>query len=136
MVFEVSVIPVGGDIQMSDELGDVLSVIDRSGLPYQLGPGSTCIEGEWDEVVPVLRECHQEARRKSRHVVTLVKIEDDEGQTGKLVSNVASVERKAGRPLATGTPGEGEERSKDAAATAKRRRQGDDKTTRGRRARA
>jgi len=136
MVFEVSVIPVGGDIHMSDELGDVLSVIDRSGLPYQLGPGSTCIEGDWDEVIPVLHDCHQEARRRSRHVVTLVKIEDDEGQSGKLVSNVTSVEKKAGRPLATGTPGTREERSRDAAPPSKRRRAGDGKTARGRRARA
>jgi uncharacterized protein (TIGR00106 family) len=101
MLFEVSVIPLGGDTHMSDELADVLSVIDRSGLPYQLGPGSTCIEGDWDEVISVLRDCHREARRKSRHVVTLVKIEDEEGQSGKLVSNVTSVEDKAGRPLAT-----------------------------------
>src|SRR5512132_2149475 len=104
MLFEVSVIPVGGDTHMSEELGDVLSVIDRSGLPYQLGPGSTCIEGEWDEAIALVRDCHGEARRKSKHVITLVKIEDDEGQSGKLLSNVASVEQKAGRPLSTGAP--------------------------------
>ena len=52
MLFEISMIPVGGDIHMSDELSSVLQVVDRSGLPYQLGPSSTCIEGEWDESVP------------------------------------------------------------------------------------
>jgi uncharacterized protein (TIGR00106 family) len=136
MVFEVSVIPLGGDIHTSDELGDVLSVIDRSGLPYQLGPGSTCIEGEWDEVIAVLRDCHQEARKHTKHVVTLVKIEDDEGQRGKLSSNVASVEKKAGRPLATAAVGASEEPSPQGAAPSKRRGPGDGKTARGRRARA
>jgi len=132
MLFEVSVIPVGGDTHMSEELGDVLSVIDRSGLPYQLGPGSTCIEGEWDEAIALVRDCHREARRKSKHVVTLVKIEDDEGQAGKLLSNVSSVEERAGRPLSTSVP----ERRPRAAAAPKGRRPGDGKPARARRPRA
>lgn len=137
MLFEVSVIPLGGDIHMSDELGDVLSVIDRSGLPYQLGPGSTCIEGDWDEAIAVVRDCHREARRRSKHVVTLVKIEDDEGQSGKLLSNVSSVEEKAGRPLQTSAAaGSGDEAARAAAPSPRRRRVGDDKSSWPRRARA
>lgn len=101
MLFELSVIPVGGDGRMSDELAPVLRAIDSSGLPYQLGPGSTCIEGEWDQVMPLLRECHDLARRASRHVVTLIKVEDDADEKGKLRANVASVEQKAGQPLET-----------------------------------
>ncbi len=102
MLFEISVIPLGGDIHLSEELGGVLAVIDRSGLPYQLGPGSTCIEGEWDEAMTLVHECHREARRVSKHVITLIKVEDDEGQHGKLRSNLRSVEEKAGRLLETG----------------------------------
>jgi uncharacterized protein (TIGR00106 family) len=101
MLFEVSVIPLGGDIHLSDELAGVLSVVDRSGLPYQLGPGSTCIEAEWDEAMALIRECHREARRSSKHVITLIKVEDDDGQRGKIRSNVQAVEAKAGRPLET-----------------------------------
>jgi len=101
MLFEISVIPLGGDTHLSDELAPVLSLIDRSGLSYQLGPGSTCIEGEWDEAMDLIRACHREARRRSQHVITLIKIEDDEGQHDKIRSNVASVEEKAGRPLET-----------------------------------
>jgi uncharacterized protein (TIGR00106 family) len=129
MVFEVSVIPVGGDSHMSDELAGVLSVIDRSGLPYQLGPGSTCIEGDWEEAIAVVRDCHREARRRSKHVVTLVKIEDD-GQRGKLASNVSSIEKKAGRSFATAPGG------RRGAPTDGGRRIADRRTARSRRARA
>jgi uncharacterized protein YqgV (UPF0045/DUF77 family) len=101
MLFDISVIPLGGDIHLSDELAGVLAVIDRSGLPYQLGPGSTCIEGEWDEAMPLILDCHREARRTSKHVITLIKVEDDEGQRGKIRSNVESVEAKAGQLLGT-----------------------------------
>ena len=34
MLFELSVIPLGGDKHLSDELAPVLSLIDRSGMPY------------------------------------------------------------------------------------------------------
>jgi uncharacterized protein (TIGR00106 family) len=101
MLFEISLIPVGGDVHMSDEISAALKVVDRSGLPYQLGPSSTCIEGEWDEAMQVIREAHAAARKHTKHVVTLIKVEDDEGQHDKLRSNVRSVEEKAGRPLDT-----------------------------------
>jgi uncharacterized protein YqgV (UPF0045/DUF77 family) len=77
----------------------VLEVVDRSGLRYQLGPGSTCIEGEWERVLPVIRACHDEARRASPHVVTLLRIEDDQGQRDKIRKNVESVEAKVGKQL-------------------------------------
>jgi uncharacterized protein (TIGR00106 family) len=98
---ELSVIPLGGDIHLSDELAEVLEVIDASGLAYQLGPAGTCIEGSWDEVMPVVRDCHERARGVSKHVITILKIEDDEGQGNKIRRNVQSVEGKAGRPLNT-----------------------------------
>ena len=39
MLFEISVIPLGGDIHLSDELAGVLSVVDSSGLPYEMKRG-------------------------------------------------------------------------------------------------
>ncbi|HEY7514488.1 MAG TPA: thiamine-binding protein, partial [Vicinamibacteria bacterium] len=94
MLFELSILPLG-EVHMSDEIAEVLEVVERSGLPFKLGPGSTYIEGTWDEVVPVIRACHACARRASRHVITTVRIEDDEGQPDKIRSNVESVEAKA-----------------------------------------
>jgi uncharacterized protein (TIGR00106 family) len=110
MLFELNVIPLGGDIHLSDELAEVLEVVDRSGLRYRLGPTSTCIEGEWEEVMGTIRECHRRARRFSKHVITLIKVEDDEGETNKLEANVESVVAKADRPLETGVA-ERQERS-------------------------
>lgn len=39
-------------------------------------------------------------RARSRHVMTAIRIEDEEGETNKLVRNITSVEEKLGRPLA------------------------------------
>jgi uncharacterized protein (TIGR00106 family) len=99
MLIELSVLPLGGDTHLSDEIAEALKIVDDSGLPYQLTPSGTCIEGEWDEVMTVVRRCHERMRQSSPHVVTTVRIEDDQGATDKLRQNVASVEEKAGRRL-------------------------------------
>jgi uncharacterized protein (TIGR00106 family) len=100
MLFELSITPLG-DVHLSEEIAQILEVIDQSGLPYQLTPGSTYIEGSWDEVLPVIRACHATARRSSRHVITSVRIEDDEGEPNKIRRNVESVQDKASADLET-----------------------------------
>jgi len=99
MLFELSIIPVGGSTHLSGELAKVLQIIDTSGLPYQLTPSGTCIEGGWDEVMSLIHHCHERVRKTSLHVITLIKIEDDEGERHKLTRNVTSVEEKIGHPL-------------------------------------
>jgi uncharacterized protein (TIGR00106 family) len=99
MLVELSIIPLGRDTHLSDEIAEVLEIVDASGLPYQLTPSATCIEGEWDEVMALVRSCHARARDLSPHVITTIKIEDDGKLRDKLTRNVASVEEKAGRHL-------------------------------------
>ncbi len=99
MLFELSVIPTG-DVHLSGVIAEVLKKIDASGVPYQLTPCGTCLEGDWDGVMPLLYECHQIARQRSPHVITSIRIDDD-GETNKLSRNIRSVEEKVGHPLAT-----------------------------------
>jgi uncharacterized protein YqgV (UPF0045/DUF77 family) len=49
----------------------------------------------------LIRACHREARSRSKHVITLIRIEDDEGEHDKIRTNVASVEKKPGHALET-----------------------------------
>ena len=99
MLIELSVVPLAAGAHVSDEIAEVLRIVDDSGLPYLLTPSGTCIEGEWDEVMPLVRRCHEQVRSRSRHVVTTIKIEDEDGARNKLRDNVASVEARLGREL-------------------------------------
>ena len=101
MLAELTIIPVGTGSHTSDELAEVLAIIDDSGLPYQLTPSATCIEGDWSAVLPVIQKCHDRVRQHCAHVVTNIKIEDEEGPANKLVANIDAVEAKARRPLQT-----------------------------------
>jgi uncharacterized protein (TIGR00106 family) len=101
MLIELSVIPLGRGEHLSAALAEVLEVVDESGLRYCLTPTGTCIEGEWDAVMDLVKRCHDRARASSRHVLTTIRIEDEEGATNKLDANVDAVERAAGRKLQT-----------------------------------
>ena len=99
MLVELSINPLGLGAHISADLGSILKLIDESGLRYVLTPFGTCIEGEWDELMPLIKHCHDQARKLSQHVMTTVRIEDEQGATDKLHENIASVERAAGREL-------------------------------------
>lgn len=101
MLFELSIIPIGNSSHSSYEIAEALKEIDQSTLPYVLTPTGTCIEGSWEEVMPVLRKCHQRVRELTPHVVTTIKVEDDGADPNdeKLTRNIASVEEKVGHKL-------------------------------------
>ena len=72
-------------------------IVDASGLAYQLTPSGTCMEGEWDDIMRVVRQCHDHARGVSAHILTTITIEDEGSAQDKLPSNAASLEEKLGR---------------------------------------
>lgn len=99
MLVELSINPLGRGTHLSQDLGEILKVIDDAGVSYVLTPLGTCIEGEWDQVMPLIKKCHEVARGMSPHIFTTLRIEDEEGATNKIKENVAAVERAAGRSL-------------------------------------
>jgi uncharacterized protein (TIGR00106 family) len=99
MLVELSIMPLSGNSHLSGEIAKALDLIDKSGLRYQLTASATLIEGEWDEVMQLIRRCHERMRESSSHIITNIKIEDDAGEQNKLRRNVISVEEKVGRPL-------------------------------------
>jgi uncharacterized protein (TIGR00106 family) len=99
MLVELTIIPIGTGPHIADQLARIVEIIDASRLPYELTPSGTCVEGEWDEVMPVVRRCHEEARRTSSHIQTLISIEDEKDAKNKLMTNVESLEKRIGHPL-------------------------------------
>ena len=101
MLVELSIDSLGRGAHLSKDLAEVLKIIDDSGIRYCLTPSGTCIEGDWDEVMTLVKLCHERARALSSHVLTTIRVEDEEGAKDKLNENIASLERAAERPLKT-----------------------------------
>lgn len=101
MLADLCIIPIGHETHTSGMLADVLKIVKESGLPYQLTPTSTCLEGSWTDVMAVVHRCHEAVRSESPHLVTMLRIEDDVDSDPMLARNVASVEAEAGEAFAT-----------------------------------
>ena len=59
MLFSLSMFPIGSGDSLVDPVAEVIDEIDRAGLRYRVTGADTVIEGEWDEVVPVIRRAEQ-----------------------------------------------------------------------------
>ncbi len=99
MVVDLSIIPIGQGVSISPEIAKVIKIIDASGIPYTVTPMGTCLEGEWDPVMELIKRCHQEVFQSSDRVYTKITIDDRKGKTGRLRGKVASLETKVGKKL-------------------------------------
>ena len=96
MLADLVIVPIGNGAHTSAALAHVLKIIKESGLPYQLTPASTCIEGTWDEIMAVAKRCHAAVHADSPHLLTMLRLEEDAGEANKLAENIAAVEEEAG----------------------------------------
>lgn len=98
---EFSMTPIGKGESVGRYVARVLRIVDRSGLPYRLGPMGTCVEGTWDQVFGLIRTCHRALQRDCPRVSILIKVDVRRGRKGALESKIASVQRHAGRTFRT-----------------------------------
>ncbi|HEU68803.1 MAG TPA: MTH1187 family thiamine-binding protein [Candidatus Acetothermia bacterium] len=84
--------PIGAGESLSSYVARCARIVRESGLPHQLTAMGTIVEGEWDEVLAVIRACHMAVRADVRRVSTLIRIDDREGPAGRLEGKIRSVE--------------------------------------------
>lgn len=99
MLAEFSIIPVGGGESIGDEIAKVIDIVDKSRLPYRANPMGTVIEGDWDEVMEVIRECHKAVVGDGLRVFTSITIDDRPGKPNRITEKLASVERRLGKEI-------------------------------------
>src|SRR4051812_42981546 len=101
LLAEFSIWPMDKGESVSPYVARCLDIVDRSGLPYKLGPLGTCLEGEWPAVMAVIQQCYEALASDSNRIACTVKTDWRRGQSSRLTSKITSVEQKLGRKLAT-----------------------------------
>ncbi len=101
VLLEFSMSPVGVGESVSAQVARILDVIDRSGVPYQLTPMGTILEGEWAEVMAVVTACFETLAADCPRIGVHVKIDYRAGPGGRMQAKTATVERHLGRKLKT-----------------------------------
>ncbi|MFI2607519.1 MTH1187 family thiamine-binding protein [Kitasatospora sp. NPDC018619] len=94
MIAAFSVTPLGIGEDVGEAVAAAVRVVRDSGLPNRTDAMFTSIEGEWDEVMPVIRAAIEAVKGHSGRVSTVIKIDDRAGVTDGLTAKVASVERR------------------------------------------
>jgi len=99
MIVEFTISPIGVGASLSECVAKVIDLVDKSGLPYLLTPMGTIVEGEWDEVMELIKHCHHLVLEMAPRVATRIYIDDRSGRKGLLEYKTRSVEEKLGRPI-------------------------------------
>jgi uncharacterized protein (TIGR00106 family) len=97
MIAQFKVVPVGKGESLSAYVAECVKIVQASGLKYQLTPMATIVEGEWDQIMDVVGECHRKMRSMSHRVVTTIEIDDREGRRDAMEEKVRSVQDKLAR---------------------------------------
>ncbi len=99
MLAEFSIVPLDKGVSLSDYVSKVLDLVDQSGLEYKLTPMGTIVEGDWDEVMNLIKKCHHTMREHSDRVETKIIIDDRKGAKNRITGKIESVEKKLGKKL-------------------------------------
>ncbi|MDH4226980.1 MAG: MTH1187 family thiamine-binding protein [Deltaproteobacteria bacterium] len=100
MLVEFTVMPVGTGESLGDAVSEIMKIIDESGLPYRVNPMGTVVEGNWEDVMALIRKCHDHVASKAPRIITGIKIDDRPGKPmDRIVEKVKTLERRLGREL-------------------------------------
>ena len=99
VMVEFSVVPVGKGASLSREGSSVLKIVAESGVNYKANPMGTVLEGSWEEVMGVVKKCHDEVMKGAERAVTSIKIDDRIGKDARIEKKLESVEQKLGKKL-------------------------------------
>ena len=97
MLIAFSVTPIGtGDVSVADEVADAVRVVRSSGLANRTDAMFTEIEGDWDEVMGVVKQAVDAVLARSKRVSLVLKADVRPGAKGQIDEKVRAVEERLG----------------------------------------
>lgn|SRR5690625_1834438 len=97
MLVAISISPMGAESTSADggvnpAVAKAVQVIRDSGLPSETNAMFTNIEGEWDEVMAVVKAAVEAVAEEAPRVSFVLKADYRPGRTGELTAKAARVE--------------------------------------------
>jgi uncharacterized protein (TIGR00106 family) len=94
MLLAFSITPLGVGDSVSGPVADAVRLVRASGLPSETNAMFTNVEGSWDEVMGLLRECVETVAQRTPRVSVVAKIDYRPGASDQLQAKVEAVERQ------------------------------------------
>ena len=100
MLAEFNIIPLGTGESMGDSIASVLKVVQESGLPYKANSMGTVIEGGWDDIMTLVKKCHEEVLKKAPRVTSTIQLDIRPSKPqDRLTEKLKSVEKRLGKEV-------------------------------------
>jgi uncharacterized protein (TIGR00106 family) len=98
MIVAFSISPTAGDEAggVSEAVAEAVRVVRESGLPCETNAMFTNVEGEWDEVMAVVKRAVDVVAASSPRVGLVLKADIRPGYDGQLTAKVARIEERLG----------------------------------------
>ena len=93
MIAAFSITPLGVGDAVGQYVADAVRVVRESGLPNRTDAMFTTVEGEWDEVMDVIKRAVEVVAAQAPRVSIVLKADVRPGVTDGLTSKVETVER-------------------------------------------
>lgn len=97
VIVEVSFVPLGTGVSLSAYVAQALRLIKESGLNHELHSMGTNVEGDWEEVMGLLRRCMDRMfEMGAPRLSTSIKVSERRDKEYAMEAKVASVRRLLG----------------------------------------
>jgi uncharacterized protein (TIGR00106 family) len=94
MLCAFSITPLGVGDSVSAAVADAVRLVRDSGLPNETNAMFTNVEGEWDEVMALLKQCVDKVAEAAPRVSVVVKIDHRPGHEAAITAKVDAVEAR------------------------------------------
>ena len=98
MIAAFSIAPSGVGESLSQQVAEAVRLVRQSGLPNETNAMFTNVEGEWDEVMAVIKACAMKLAEAAPRVVVDIKIDYRPAASDAIHGKVESVERHLRHP--------------------------------------
>ncbi len=94
MLVAFSITPIGSGESVGNQVAEAVRLVRDSGLLYETNAMFTNVEGEWDEVMALIKACVVELATDTPRLSVLIKVDYRPGTVDALHAKVASVESR------------------------------------------
>lgn len=75
VLVEFAMFPTDKGASVSQYVSQIIDIIDKSGIEYQLTPMSTIVEGEWDDVMALISKCFKHLEPLADRIYSTIKVD-------------------------------------------------------------
>ena len=99
MIAAFSITPLGTGASVSETVAEAVRLVRASGLPNETNAMFTNVEGDWDEVMALIKSCVTTVAEVAPRVSVVIKVDFRPGTNEALRGKVDAIERRLARDL-------------------------------------